>query len=268
MRKPPADPPEVLSARLYELHQATGRDQEYLERWPGDAALSGVLQFAQEHAAALKGSAFQAAAILRIQLAEWLRLSADPFQLAAIDDARADGVSWEEIALKLGYLSAAGKPNLGSAKNLRDRLYVVVNGRPGDRRQPQVARLIDKRAAEERLARARFIEAGEARYREVDAAARALLEQYEAGQILVNPDDDGYWWEALADAVAKCETATERATLSVYLRGVLRETYAYAVARKRPASTERARPALKVATGLADFKVPDAYFKVEGHRRN
>ncbi|MGW0844198.1 hypothetical protein ACWD26_29485 [Streptomyces sp. NPDC002787] len=252
VRKPPEDSPQVLAAALYELHVAAGKDEEYLERWPGDADLLGVLRFAQEYAGALKGEAFQTAAVLRMQLAEWLRLAADPFQLAAIDDARTGLLAWEEIARKLGYFSRSGNPNPGSAKNLRDRLYVAVNGEPGDRRQPQVAHLIDRRESEKRLAEARFIEAGEARYAEVDAVARALLEGYEAGEVLVDPDDDGYWWEELAGAVDDRQGPADRARLAVYMGAVVRQTYAYAKRTNQdPARTDTSRSLLVKAAALS-----------------
>lgn len=258
-RKPPQDPPQVLAAELYELHIAAGKDQEYLERWPGDADLLGVLQFAQEYAGALKGDSFQKAAVLRMQLAEWLRLAADPFQLGAIDDARTGHLTWEEIALKLGYIGRSGKPNPGSAKNLRDRLYVAVNGEAGDRRQPQVAHLIDRREAERRRAEARFVEAGQARYAEVDAVARALLGRYEAGEVLVDPDDDGFWWEEVAGAVDDRQGPADRARLAVYVGAVVRQTFSYAARTgQAPASTESALRALKEAAALTQSAPPSA----------
>ncbi|MFD8385210.1 hypothetical protein ACFV2X_42960 [Streptomyces sp. NPDC059679] len=244
----------MLASQLYDLHRKVSRGEQYLERWPGDAELFGVLQFAQEHADRLNGEAYQEAAVLRMQLAEWLRLAADPFQLSAIDDARAGGTSWREIALKLRYLDRLGEPNPGSAMNLRKRLYVAVNGRPGDRRQPQVAHLIDRRAMEARIAEARLIEVGEAHYPEADVAARALLEYYRSGEIPVDPDDDGFWWEELAGAVDDRRDASERANLLVYVRGVVRETYAYAKrSGQPPAVTDRARQVLKEAASLVNL---------------
>ncbi|WP_255345786.1 hypothetical protein [Streptomyces chartreusis] len=244
----------MLADQLYELHIAAGKDQEYLERWPGDTDLLGVLDFAQEYARALKGDSFQKAAVLRMQLAQWLRLAADPFQLAAIDDARTgpQPLTWETIALSLGYLSRSGNPNPGSAKNLRDRLYVAVNGEPGDRRQPQVAHLIDRREAERRRAELRFIEAGEARYAEVDAVARALLDRYEAGEVLADPEDDGFWWEELAGAVVDRQGPADRARLAVYVRAVVRQTYAFSKrTNQEPASTDMSRELLERAAAIS-----------------
>lgn len=238
-RQAPEEPPRALAARLYELHREASSDEGYLELWPGDRELFGVLGFAQEHAHRLKGEAYRAAAVLRMQLAEWLRLAADPFQLSAIDDARASGTSWRELALKLRYLDRLGEPNAYSAMNLRKRLYVAVNGQPGDRRQPQVADLIDRRAMEARLAEARFIKSGEARYAELDAAARTLLKHYVAGEIRSDPDDDGFWLEQLAEVVDDRRDASERANLVVYVRGVIRETSAYARRSKQPLYNHR-----------------------------
>lgn len=252
-RQAPEQPARELAADLYDLHREAGRDEPYLERWPGDTELFGVLQFAQEHADRLKGAAYQKAAGLRIQLAEWLRLAADPFQLSAIDDARTGGVSWKAIALKLRYVDRLGEPNPGSAMNLRQRLYVAVHGRPGDRRQPQVAHLLDRRAMEARIAEARFIAAGEARYTELDAAARALLAHYEARDILADPEDDGFWWGQLAEVVDDRQDASERANLLVYVRAVVRETYTYAKRSGEPAATtEQAKQALEAAATLVD----------------
>ncbi|MFE3609766.1 hypothetical protein [Streptomyces goshikiensis] len=254
VRQAPEEQPRVLAARLYELHRETGKDEPYLERWPGDAELFGVLSFAQEHAGRLTGEPYREAAVLRVQLAEWLRLAADPYQLAALDDARTGGTSWKEMALVLRYLDRFGEPNPGSAVNLRKRLYVAVNGGPGDRRQPQVAHLIDQRATEARLAEARRITAGEARYADLDTVARALLKHYEAGEILADPDDDGFWWESLAEAVDDRRSASERANLLVYVRGVLRETQAYAKrSGQAPAATDQAGTALGHAAQLVDL---------------
>ncbi|MFF8387747.1 hypothetical protein ACF053_29475 [Streptomyces kanasensis] len=244
----------MLAAELYELHREAGKDEQYLERWPGDQELFGVLTFAQEHAHRLTGETYRRAAVLRMQLAEWLRLAADPFQLSAIDDARAGGTSWKELALRLRYLDRLGEPNPGSAMNLRKRLYVTVKGRPGDRRQPQVAHLIDRRAMEARLAEAQFIAAGEARYADLDAVARALLNHYEVGEIPADPDDDGFWWEQLAEAIDDRRTASERANLLVYVRGVVRETRAYAKrSGQPPAATEQGRRTLEEAAELVDL---------------
>lgn len=257
VREAPEDQPGVLAAQLYELHRETGRDEPYLEHWPGDGELFGVLTFAQAHADRLKGEAYRKAAVLRVQLAEWLRLAADPFQLSALDDARTGGTSWKALALALRYVDRLGEPNPGSAVNLRQRLYVAVKGRPGDRRQPQVAHLIDQRAAEARLAEARFIAAGEDRYADLDAAARALLKHHEAGDILVDPDEDGFWWESLAEAVDDRRSASERARLLVYVRRVVRETQGHAKRSGQPtASTRAATAALEAAAGLVDA---DAY---------
>lgn len=253
VRQTPKEPPHTLAARLYELHREAGSDEEYLELWPGDRELFGVLSFAQEHAEQLKGEAYRAAAVLRMQLAECLRLAADPFQLSAIDDARAGGTSWKEMARKLQYLDRLGEPNPGSAMNLRKRLYVAVHGQPGDRRQPQVADLIDRRAVEARLAEARFIKSGEARYAKLDTVARTLLKHYEAGEIRTDPDDDGFWLEQLAEVVDDRRDASERANLVVYVRGVIRETFAYARRSEQPpATTDQARQALDTAAALVE----------------
>ncbi|MET7889564.1 hypothetical protein ABZT11_43525 [Streptomyces avermitilis] len=246
--------PPALAARLYELHSRAGRDESYLERWPGDTELVGVLAFGQEHAHRLTGEAYQQAAVLRIQLADWLRLAADPFQLSAIDDARAGGTSWADIAVALRYVNRQGEPNPGSAMNARKRLHVAVNGKPGDRRQPQVAHLIDQRAAEERIAEQRRIAAGEALYARLDGVARALLEHHGAGEILEDPDDDGFWWGELAEAVDDRRDAWERANLVSYVRGAVRETQAYTRRTGKPAATtERAREALKAAAELVEL---------------
>ncbi|MFB6668501.1 hypothetical protein [Streptomyces parvus] len=253
VRQPPEDPPPVLAARLYELHRESGKDRPYLERWPGDAELYGVLQFAQTYADQLQGEAFRQAAVLRVLLAEWLRLAADPFQLAAVDDARTGGTPWAELAGVLRYVGKGGEANPGSAVNLRQRLHVAVHGSPGDRRQPQVARLVELRAAQERAAKLRFVAAGEARYPELDAVARALLKHYEAGELPVDPEDDGYWWGELADAVDDRRSASERANLLVFVRAVAREVQAYARISGRTAATSEAELVLEEAAKLGEI---------------
>ncbi|NEB59731.1 hypothetical protein G3I20_18745 [Streptomyces sp. SID8111] len=246
--------PRVLAGKLYELHARAERrgDQGYLERWPGDGETHGVLHFAQAHADRLEGEAYQQAALLRITLAEWLRQQADPLQLRALDDARGAGVQWDQVALALQYTNADGEPNPSSAFNRHASLKVAVLGRPEDRRQPHVARIIEARAAQEELERRERERAEDARYPAMDAAARALLEHFEAGEILSDPDDD-FWWSELADVVDDRRDASERANLVVYVRGVVRETYAHARRTgEPPATTERARQALEEAAALVD----------------
>ena len=136
----------MLAARLYELHRETGKDELYLERWPGDHELFGVLQFAQEHANRLKGEAYREAAVLRMSWPSGYVSPQTPSSSLRSTTPHAGGTSWKEMALVLRYLDRLGEPNPGSAMNLRKRLYVAVHGRPGDRRQPQVAHLIDRRA--------------------------------------------------------------------------------------------------------------------------
>ncbi|MBD2829880.1 hypothetical protein ID875_21160 [Streptomyces globisporus] len=188
-----------------------------------------------------------------MQLAEWLRLAADPFQLAAIDDARTAGAPWAELAEKLRYFNRQGEPNAGSAANLRQRLHVAVHGTPDDRRQPQVAKLVELRAAQERATRAHFIETGNARYPELDAAARALLKHYEAGELPVDPEDDGYWWEELSEAVDDRRSSSERANLLVFVRAIAREVRAYTKSSGRRAATSEAQFALEEAARLGEI---------------
>ncbi|MFI9724617.1 hypothetical protein ACIHFE_34185 [Streptomyces sp. NPDC052396] len=244
--------PRVLAGQLYELHARAERegDQGYLERWPGDGETHGVLLFAQVHADRLKGEAYQQAALLRITLAEWLRQQADPLQLRALDDARGAGVQWDQVALALQYVNADGEPNPSSAFNRHASLKVAVLGRPEDRRQPHVARIIEARTVREEQEQRERERVEDARYPAVDAAARALLRHYESGEILSDPDDD-FWWSELAEVVDDRRNASERAALVVYVRGVVRETYAYAKRTGRPpAATDQARQVLEAADAL------------------
>ncbi|MFD4320447.1 hypothetical protein [Streptomyces sp. NPDC058548] len=246
--------PRVLAGQLYELHARAERqgDQGYLERWPGDGETHGVLHFAQAYADRLEGEAYRRAALLRITLTEWLRQQADPLQLQALDDARGAGVQWDQVALVLQYTNRDGEPNPSSAFNRHASLKVAVLGRPEDRRQPHVARIIEARAVQEELERRERERAEDARYPAMDAAARALLEHFESGEILSDPDDD-FWWGELASVVDDRQDASERANLVVYVRGVVRETYAHARrAGEPPTTTGRARRALEGAAALVD----------------
>jgi hypothetical protein len=257
-RQPNGEHPRVLAAKLYELHEEGGADQEYLERWPGDGELYGVLAFAEKHADRLRDrEAHQEAALLRMMLAEWLRQLADPFQLRAMDDARAAGVSWDRLAIQLGFTDLDGEPRPSSAHNRHSRLKVAAHGTPEDRRQPEVARLIEKREAEVRLARTRFVQAEEARYPAMDAAARALLHHYTRGELLADPDDN-FWWGELAAAVDDRQGASERANLLVYVRGAVRETYAFAEQSGQDlAATQEALHALEAAAALVGERPAD-----------
>ena len=252
-RQPPVEHPRVLAAQLYELHRTAGAGEEYLERWPGDAELYVVLQFAETNASRLTDAeAYRQAARLRVMLAEWLRRLADPLQLRAIDDAVSGGVSWDQLALDLRFVGRDGEPTAGSAHNSRSRLYVRVHGQPDDRRQPKVARLIERRTVDARLARAQVIETEDARYPAMDAAARALLGHFESGGILGDPDDD-FWWSELANAVDDRRDASERANLVVYVRGAVHETYAFARRTDQPpATTDQAMQVLEAAAALVD----------------
>ncbi|MER6256289.1 hypothetical protein ABT224_33560 [Streptomyces sp. NPDC001584] len=249
--------PRIVAAELYELHAAANRGEDYLADWPGDSELYGVLVFAQAHAGRLKDQgALQQAALYRIQLAEWLREQADPLQLQAIDDARAAATAWERIALVLGFVQRAGEtatPLASSAWKRARRLRVAVHGGPEDRRQPEVAQVIETRAVQEELLRRERERVEDIRYPAMDRAARALLHHFRAGDLLVDADD-GFWWGELAEAVDDRQSVSERATLVVYVRGAVRETFDYAVRTgQAPALTDEAAKVLRTAAALVDL---------------
>jgi hypothetical protein len=253
VRQPNGRPPRVLAARLYELHAAQGRDQEHLERWPGDGELYQVLVFAERYADRLKAPEDrQESAMLRLELAEWLRQLADPLQLRAIDDARTVRVPWEKIALALGFTNRDGQPLPGSAANRRSRLVVAVHGTPEDRRQPEVAREVKARVAREEAARRERERTEDPRYPAMDAAARALLHHYSAGELLTDPDDD-FWWDQLASVIDDRRSASERAGLALYVRKVVEETEALARRTGQPTgATEEARAAVAAAAAVVE----------------
>ncbi|MDW8804382.1 hypothetical protein P1P68_06135 [Streptomyces scabiei] len=250
--------PRVLAGQLYELHARAERrgDRGYLERWPGDGETHGVLLFAQAYADRLEGEAYERAALLRITLAEWLRQQADPLQLRALDDARSAGVRWDQVALALQYIGADGEPNPSSAFNKHASLKVAVRGQPEDRRQPHVARIVEARAVQEEQERRERERVEDARYPAMDAAARALLEHFGRGEIVSDPDDD-FWWSELAGVVDDRRDAFERANLVVYVRGAVRETYAFARrACLPPTTTVGGRQALEAAAALVGEEPP------------
>lgn len=225
-RTKPGTHPRVMAARLYELHSSCGGDESYLEFWPGDGELYGVMLFAQTYADRLtEPSAKQEATLLRLALTEWLSYEMHSLQLRAIDDARAVGVYWRRIAEALGFVDNEGNPNEGSASNRRDRLKVDVHGSSEDRRQPQVARSLEVRAAQQQLARRQHEREENVRHPEMATTARALLAHYERGELCTDGGDD-FWWDQLDSVIDDRESDFERANLSLYVRRVLDGTSA------------------------------------------
>ncbi|MDH6711216.1 hypothetical protein P3T27_007969 [Kitasatospora sp. MAA19] len=237
--------PRAEAARLYDLHAAErDADDEALAWWPGDTELWGVLRWAESHARALNGDgARQEAALLRTRLIQWLREQTDALQLRAVGDAREAGVSWERLAPALGVESVNG------AYNKARRLKVAVEGDPEDRRSPDVARLIEERAAAEALARRRTEALEGARFPAIAAACRALLHNR---RDLATDKEDPFWMDQLAAVVDDRHSPAERAMLTMYLRNAVRETYQAAKASASPAaSTPEALAALEAAAHLA-----------------
>ncbi|UUU37933.1 hypothetical protein [Streptomyces sp. NBC_00162] len=127
-----------LLATLFEIH--LGVDDPWLALWPDYQDAIGILDYARRFHCALPPATCGQRhrgdqAGIRLTIVRHLRAVLDREELAAIEDARADGMQWAAISRLLGM------QHPGSAMNRRERLKAGTE-RPDGRRTREARKRI------------------------------------------------------------------------------------------------------------------------------
>ncbi|WP_125523908.1 hypothetical protein [Streptomyces sp. WAC 05379] len=103
----------AIIGELRKLHE-TAEDKD-ISRMPADGELFQALLYLESHAGALKDEeARRRAAVQRVTLWEYLREQADLHQAKSIEQARAEGVEWAELAPALAVNSPSAAYNMAT----------------------------------------------------------------------------------------------------------------------------------------------------------
>lgn len=234
--KPPVRIGNVDSAgaigELRQLHEAA--EDEDVGRMPADEELFGCLLYLEVHAGALKDEKVRRkAAIARVRLWEYLRERADLHQANAIEQARAAGAEWADLAPALAVNTSS------AAYNKAKRLQAVVltetsRGDPPIRRTPEAVREAERMVAARAAAERRAVEEATRRHGLLAPIAQRLLEH--RGGL----DDDGditFWLDQIEAVLPSCQTPTQLVSLGTYVRAVVREVHKKELTTGRSAAT-------------------------------
>ncbi|MFJ3672518.1 hypothetical protein ACIPSE_39275 [Streptomyces sp. NPDC090106] len=243
----------AVIGELRQLHEEA--EDPDVERMPGDDELFGALLYAEKHAHALKRhspEAQQTAALKRVQLWEYLREQSEIHQARAIDDARAAGAQWVQLAPVL----AVAVPSAAYNKAKRLKAVELLDETPRAarvRRTPEAVLKAERRLAQEEAAERRAQEAARRRHELLVPVATRLLEEREA---LVRDEDVDYWLEEMEVVLPHCRTPLQMVSLTRYLDAALRAlTKLEKQTARSVALTEDARLALAAALELQDASV-------------
>ncbi|WP_328786089.1 hypothetical protein OHT68_49030 (plasmid) [Streptomyces canus] len=242
----------AVIGELRQLHEAA--EDMNVDRMPADEELFGALLHLETHADALKDERAQReSAIKRVRLWEYLREQVDLHQSKAIEQARAAGVQWVDLAPSL----AVNAPS--AAYNKAKRLQAAVLTEEADRspvdkrpvrRTPEAVREFERLAAAKAAARRRAEAEAASRHALLSPLAQRLIEQ-RAGL-----DDEGeatYWLDQIAEVLTECRTPTQLVSLETYVKAVVRELRKIERTTARPAaSTADAQAAYAAAAKLID----------------
>jgi len=247
MRIGPLDAPAVVG-ELRQMHEDA--EDPDVERMPADDELFGALLYAEKHAQALRRQSpqvQQAAALKRVQLWEYLREQTEFHQARAVDDARAAGAQWIELAPAM----AVAAPSAAYNKAKRLKAVELIDETPRAnhvRRTPEAVLEAERRIALEQAAERRAQEAAQRRHELLVPVATRLLEQREA---LLRDDDAEYWLEEIEAVLPHCQTPLQMVSLKRYLDAALRAlTKLERQTAGSVALTEDARLALSAALEL------------------
>ncbi|MER5201446.1 hypothetical protein ACWD3J_49220 [Streptomyces sp. NPDC002755] len=204
--------------QLRQLHEEA--EDEDIGRMPADDELFGALLYLEARAGALKSvAARRASALDRIRLWEYLRQQADVHQSRAVDDARAAGAQWAQLASALAVKVASAAYN----KALRLRAAALANPANPDlpvRRTPEAVLLAERQAAAQAAAERRAEEEASRRHALMAPVARRLLEHR---AVLDDDDDVTFWLDQIEAVLPHCETPTQFVSLGIYVDAVVRE---------------------------------------------
>lgn len=235
-------------AELRDLHERA--EDPDIERMPSDEEIFGALLYLEKHVDALRGqpdAARQAAALKRVRLWEYLREQAERHQARAVEDARAVGASWAQLAPALAVKVPSAAYNKAKRLKAADLTDETPQALPL-RRTPEAVlraerRLLSDQAAEQRAQ-------GEARrkHRLLVPLASALLGNREE---LVLEDDAEYWLDEVEAVLPHCHTSSQMLSLNRYLEAAVRELRKQEVATARPVA--RTHEAYAALTAVREF---------------
>ncbi|MEU4490106.1 hypothetical protein AB0H94_35420 [Streptomyces purpurascens] len=217
---------------------------------PADDETYGALLYAEKHANSLRRlppERQQEAALKRVQLWQYLRERAEIHQARAVDEARAVGVEWRELAPAL----AVKAPNAAYNKAKRLQAAAFMDDVPGTepvRRTPEAVMETEQHFIRQKEAERRAQDAAQQRHHLLMPAARQLLQHRDG---LVLDEDAQYWLDEVAEVLSHCSTPTQVVSLSRYLSAAVRALSNAEKRTARPAATtNEARLALSAATSL------------------
>ncbi|WP_327188022.1 hypothetical protein [Streptomyces sp. NBC_01334] len=208
----------AVVGQLRQLHEEA--EDEDIGRMPADDELFGALLYLEAHTGALKSvAARRASALDRTRLWEYLRQQADVHQSRAVDDARAAGAEWAELASAL----AVNAPSAAYNKALRLRAAALTNPADPDlpvRRTPEAVLLAERQAAAQAAVERRAEEEASRRHALMAPVAHRLLEH----RVVLDDDDDvTFWLDQIEAVLPHCETPTQFVSLGIYVEAVVRE---------------------------------------------
>ncbi|MEU9700191.1 hypothetical protein [Streptomyces sp. NPDC047981] len=234
-----------LRQQLYQMH--VDADDQSLALWPDDRDSIGILSYTRTHHRALPSATFEnkrrgEQAGLRLTLIRHLREALDREELAALEDARSGGLTWQAVA------DLIGVEYPGSASNRLDRLRASAAA-PDGRRTPAAGRkaVAEEAAAADRERRAQLAVAR--RFNEVRGVASNLLRQID--DLTLNEDAEE--WLAAAQEILEEESPTPTAQqgLIAYISLAATEIKLFAATQGVPAArTKEAESALNDARNL------------------
>jgi hypothetical protein len=243
----------AVIGELRQLHEAA--EDKNVDRMPADEELFGALLHLETHADALKDERVQReSAIKRVRLWEHLREQVDLHQSKAIEQARAAGVQWVDLAPSL----AVNAPSAAYNKAKRLQAAVLTEEaarRPVDkngpvRRTPEAVREFERLAAAKAAAQRRAEAEAASRHALLAPLAQRLIEQ-RAG--LDDEREVTYWLDQIAEVLTECRTPTQLVSLETYVKAVVRELRKIERTTARSAaSTADAQAAYAAAAKLAD----------------
>lgn len=236
----------ALVGELRQLHEEA--EDENVGRMPADEELFGALLYLEAHAGALKTEkARHRAALARVMLWEYLREQTDLRQAKAIENARAAGAEWADLAPAL----AVNAPSAAYNKAKRMKAAVLTAGSRSDvpvRRTPEAVREAEQRAAARAAAERRAEEEAARRHALLAPVAQRLLE-HRTG--LDDDDEVSFWLDQIEALLPSCRTPTQLVSLGTYVEAVVREVRRKERTTGRPgAATADAQSALLGAAEL------------------
>ncbi|MFJ6651101.1 hypothetical protein ACIQPS_36430 [Streptomyces sp. NPDC091290] len=221
-----------------------------VERMPADEEIFGALLYAEKHANALRrlpSEQQRAAALKRVKLWQFLSEQSEVHQARAVNDARAVGAEWQELAPVLAVKAASAAYN----KARRLQAAALMEDSPEAepvRRTPEAVLATEQRRIRQQEAERRAEEAAQQRHHLLMPVAQRLLQHRDS---LLLDEDAEYWLDEVAEVLSNCSTPIQTVSLSRYLAAVVRAlTNAERHTARPAATTDDARLAL---AAVAEF---------------